>query len=66
MVNNEMISRIKVEGVRKVFPKETSNFTVWLEDHIEALAERVGIELTDKRGQVFTIDKLQSQPYCPF
>lgn len=46
MTNKEHpIGRLKIEAIRKVFPREAQDFTTWLESHIEALSERVGIEL---------------------
>lgn len=42
----ENISRLEIVPVRKAFPKEAQHFTTWLESHIEALAERLGLELT--------------------
>ena len=40
------IGRIELLPIRKVFPKEAQDFTVWLESHIEALSDRLGIELS--------------------
>jgi Domain of unknown function (DUF4268) len=44
-MNNENISRLEIVPVRKAFPHEAQHFTSWLESHIDALNERLGIEL---------------------
>jgi len=45
-VPERLVAKLEVESLRKVFPKEASNFTTWLEENIEALSERLGMELT--------------------
>ncbi len=40
------IGKIEIVPVRKAFPHEAHNFTVWLESNIDALSQRIGIELT--------------------
>ena len=40
-----LVSRLELEPLRKVFPKEAHHFTTWLESNIEALSERLGIKL---------------------
>jgi len=40
-----LVSRLELEPLRKVFPKEAHHFTTWLEYNIEALSERLGIKL---------------------
>jgi hypothetical protein len=40
------IGKIEIVPVRKTFPHEAHNFTVWLESNIDALSQRIGIELT--------------------
>ncbi len=41
-----MIARIQIEPIREAFPKEAQNFTVWLEENIEALTDRLGLQLS--------------------
>ncbi|HPT29133.1 MAG TPA: DUF4268 domain-containing protein [Bryobacteraceae bacterium] len=56
------IGRIELVPIREVFPKEAQHLTVWLEQHIEALSERLGIELSvverEKRVGDFIVDLL--------
>ena len=40
-----IVSRLDLEPLRRVFPKEASHFTTWLESNIEALSERLNIPL---------------------
>lgn len=40
------ISKLESVPLRKAFPHEAHNFTMWLESNIDALSERLGIELT--------------------
>jgi hypothetical protein len=40
-----LVSRLELEPLRKVFPKEARHFTTWLESNIEAISERIGIKL---------------------
>lgn len=43
---NDNISRLEVVPVRTAFPKESHHFTTWLESHVDALADRLGLDLT--------------------
>jgi hypothetical protein len=43
---NVHVGRLQVEPIRKAFPKEALDFTTWLETHIEALSERLGVDLS--------------------
>lgn len=45
MTNNQ-IGKIEVVPVRQAFRHEALDFTAWLEQNIEALSERLGLELT--------------------
>lgn len=40
------ISKLEIVPVRDAFRHEAHNFTLWLESNIDALAERIGMELT--------------------
>jgi hypothetical protein len=40
------IGRIELLPIRQAFPHEAIHFTTWMEENIERLSERVGIELT--------------------
>jgi hypothetical protein len=42
----DLIGRLEFEPVRAVFHDEARHFTTWLEQHLEVLGERLGIELT--------------------
>jgi Domain of unknown function (DUF4268) len=59
---NELVARLEIEPIRKAFPHEAMHFTTWLESQIEALAERLGIELTvierEKSVGDFNVDLL--------
>ncbi len=56
------IGKLEVVGVRKAFPHEALHFTKWLEEHIDALAERLKISLmVEQREQSvgdFSVDLL--------
>lgn len=56
------ISRLEIVPIRQVFKKESRNFTTWLERHIEALGERIGLELNvvqrEKAVGSFNVDLL--------
>ena len=39
------VSQIKIVPIRDAFPHEAHNFTVWLENNIEALSDRLGFSL---------------------
>ncbi len=58
----DLVTRLEIEPIRKAFPKEAAHFTTWLESHIEALAERVGMQLTvvqrEKSVGDFNVDLL--------
>ena len=58
----ELIARLEIIPIRKVFKNEVKDFTPWLEEHIETLGERLKMELTvlqreNKVGE-FTVDLL--------
>lgn len=57
-----MISKPEFIKIRNVFPHEALNFTVWLEQNIDALSERIGIKLTvverEKSVGSFNVDLL--------
>lgn len=40
------IGKIEIVPVRQAFEHEALNFTLWLEQNIDALSERIGLELT--------------------
>ncbi len=40
------ISKLEIVPVRDAFRHEAHNFTLWLESNVDALAERIGMELT--------------------
>lgn len=40
------IGKIEIVSIREAFKHEAHDFTVWLEDNIDTLAERLGLELT--------------------
>ena len=42
----DLIGRLEFEPVRAVFHDEARHFTTWMEQHLEVLGERLGIELT--------------------
>lgn len=56
------VSLIEVEPLRKAFPNEALHFTTWLAEHIDALADRLGLELTvverEKAVGDFSVDLL--------
>lgn len=56
------IGKIEVVPVRQAFRHEALDFTAWLEQNIEALSERLGVELTvlerEKRVGDFKVDLL--------
>lgn len=45
----ELIGWLEFEPVRRVFRDEARDFTTWLEQHLDVLAERLGIELRPVR-----------------
>lgn len=57
-----VISYLELVPIRKVFLKEAHNFTPWLEQHIDSLAERLQIKLSDaqreKAAGEFSVDLL--------
>jgi len=61
-MSNTMISRLEIVPIRNVFQKEAQHFTTWLESHIEALSERLGLQLTvvqrEKQVGDFNVDLL--------
>jgi len=42
----EIVGKLEFSEVRNTFKKEPSDFTVWMEEHIDALAERLQLKLT--------------------
>jgi hypothetical protein len=58
----DLIGRLEFEPVRAVFHDEARHFTTWLEQHLEVLGERLGIELTvvqrEKAVGEFNVDLL--------
>lgn len=54
------ISKIDIVPIRQAFKHEALNFSVWLEDNIDALSERIGLDLTvierEKAVGSFTVD----------
>ncbi|MEZ4667860.1 MAG: DUF4268 domain-containing protein [Anaerolineae bacterium] len=54
------IGKLEIVPLREAFRHEAHNFTTWLENNIEALSERIGIELTvlerEKAVGSFTVD----------
>jgi len=59
---NNLIARLEIVPIREAFRREASHFTTWLETQIEALSERIGIELTviqrEKAVGDFSVDLL--------
>ncbi len=58
----EAIGRVETLPIRVAFPKESQHFTRWLESHIDALSERLGMALTvvqrEKAVGDFNVDLL--------
>jgi hypothetical protein len=56
------VTSLETEHIRKVFPSEARHFTTWLEQHIEALADRLGLELANVQREQevgnFSVDLL--------
>lgn len=56
------IGKLELYPIRKVFPKEASHFTVWLEEHIDTLSERLNMKLSviqrEKSVGEFNVDLL--------
>lgn len=50
------IGTLEVINIRKVFPHEALHFTKWLEEHIDALAERLKIKLIVEERESATGD----------
>jgi hypothetical protein len=50
------IGKLEVVSVRKAFPHEALHFTKWLEEHIDALAERLKIQLNVEERESATGD----------
>jgi hypothetical protein len=40
------VERLQIVALRQAFPKEAHHFTTWLEANIDALGERIGLQLT--------------------
>lgn len=59
---NALVARLEIVPIREVFKREAYHFTTWLEEHIEALAERLGLELSviqrEKEVGDFNVDLL--------
>ncbi len=62
MKKENVVSRIELEDLRKVFSNEATSFTPWLESHIDALAERLGMDLSVEQREKdvgdFSVDLL--------
>lgn len=62
MAYKDPIGKIEKVSLRTAFPHEAQNFTVWLEQNIDALAEPLGLELTvlerEKTVGSFQVDLL--------
>jgi hypothetical protein len=43
---DNQVSKLEFTSVRTAFKNEASDFTAWMEEHIDALAERLGMQLT--------------------
>jgi hypothetical protein len=60
--DNAPIGRLEFESVRDVFRDEARHFTTWLEQHLDVLGERLGIELNavqrEKAVGEFNVDLL--------
>jgi hypothetical protein len=60
--DNEPIGRLEFGSVRDVFRDEARHFTTWLEQHLDVLGERLGIELNavqrEKAVGDFNVDLL--------
>ncbi|HOE64750.1 MAG TPA: hypothetical protein PKW18_11875 [Candidatus Sumerlaeota bacterium] len=60
MEKQKNIGRLEIVPIRQVFPKEAKHFTVWMEEHIEDLAERLNVELSvvqrEKEVGEFNVD----------
>jgi hypothetical protein len=58
--DKSLIGRLEIEPIRKAFPNEARHFTTWMEEHIDALAERLGLRLTVVRREqdvgAFSVD----------
>jgi hypothetical protein len=58
------IGQIRIEAIRTAFPREASHLTTWLEQHIDVLCERLGIDLTVEQREAkvgsFNVDLLCS------
>ncbi|KAB2855881.1 MAG: DUF91 domain-containing protein, partial [Anaerolineae bacterium] len=56
------VSKLEVVPIREAFRHEAHNFTVWLEQNIEALSEEIGFQITviDREKSVgsFNVDLL--------
>lgn len=56
------IGQIRIEAIRTAFPKEASHLTTWLEQHVDVLCERLGIQLTVEQREAkvgsFNVDLL--------
>lgn len=56
------VSKLKIVPLREAFPHEAHRFTVWLEANIDALSERLGLQLTvierEKSVGSFNVDLL--------
>jgi len=58
----ELIAHPEFQAIRAVFKDEAKNFTTWLEQHLDVLAERLGMELNpvqrEKNVGDFNVDLL--------
>lgn len=58
----QKVSKIEIVPIREAFRHEAMNFSVWLEENIDALSERIGLELSvierEKSVGSFSVDLL--------
>ena len=48
-----MIGKIKRVELRSIWKNESSNFTTWMENNIDALNEAIGFDLTGRPRETF-------------
>ena len=62
----EELSKLVKVNPREIWANEASNFTPWLRENIESLAEAVGIEIQDVESEVsvgeFSVDLVGEEP----
>ena len=47
-IDPEQLGRVERVDLRRVWTNEELDFTPWLQEHINELAERIGVELRDR------------------